>query len=127
VLRRDRDGDRTQVKTKFVTSRDSDVHYLLTSLATSIYIPPSLFHRTTQFGVWPTTPLSKTLSPGIIFFYFAARQAEPKIPAWRRSPQLRNFQNEQQFSQGLYDYRAHEVGYPPLYITTVASAIRDQE
>jgi hypothetical protein len=63
------------------------------TLMKTMYFTLSLlrFHAEplTQFGVWPATPFLKTLSTGITCCYFVARQAEPNIPAWRRSPELK--------------------------------------
>jgi hypothetical protein len=75
-------GSNSGVK-EFAVSRVSYEHGVFHSLASS------LFHRTTQFGDWPTTSFLKTLSTGITFCYFVSRQAEPNIPAWWRSPQLK--------------------------------------
>jgi hypothetical protein len=67
---------------KLVVSRDSDEPYVFHSFATSLHIPhSSILHRTTQFGVWPATALSKTLSTDITFCCSVARQAESNIPA----------------------------------------------
>jgi hypothetical protein len=51
-MRRDRDGDRTRVTTKFVTRRDSYEHYLCISIIRHQYP----VHSTVHFGISPTTP-----------------------------------------------------------------------
>jgi hypothetical protein len=68
---------------KFVTSRDSGVHYVFPSPA-----------KSTQYHSSRRLANDSLYSPGIIFCCSAARQAEPNIPAWCRSPQLTNFQHE---------------------------------
>jgi hypothetical protein len=104
-LRRDRDGDQTRVKTKFVTRRDSYEHYVFLSLATRIQYTVPLSSAFRQ-----RLPLENPVSRYILLFphcqagrtlrsSLATVTTVAKFPKWT------------QFSQGLYDYKRDNLIY----------------